>query len=409
MSDTWAFVLTVIALALVLGLSYRPVGDYMARVFQSTRHLRVERWVYRATGVDPDADQRWPVYVRSVVAFSAISILLLYLLQRVQTWLPFNQDLPGVEPGQAFNTAVSFVTNTNWQSYSGEATMGYLTQAAGLAVQNFLSAAVGIAIAVAVIRGFARQKTDRIGNFWTDMVRSVVRILLPIAFIGAIVLLAGGAIQHFTDPTTVTTLDGATQTIPGGPVASQEVIKELGTNGGGFFNANSAHPFENPNPFTNFFEIYLILLIPFSLTRTFGRMVGSLRHGYAILAAMLVLFVASLALTTWAEMAHSGAALNAAGAAMEGKEVQFGVPSSALWGVSTTMTSTGAVNSFHSSFTPFGGGLLNLNMLFGEISPGGVGVASTACWLSPSWPYSSPASWWDGRPSISARKSVPGR
>ncbi len=373
MSDTWAFLLTVIMLAVALGLSYRPLGDYMARVFQSERHWRVERWVYRATGVDPDADQRWTAYVRSVIAFSAISILALYLLQRVQAWLPLNQDLPGVEPGQAFNTAVSFVTNTNWQSYSGEATMGYLTQAAGLAVQNFLSAAVGIAVAVAVIRGFARQKTDRIGNFWTDLVRAVVRILLPIAFVGAIVLLAGGAIQHFADPTTVTTLGESTQTIPGGPVASQEAIKELGTNGGGFFNANSAHPFENPNPLTNIVEIYLILLIPFSLTRTFGRMVGSMGHGYAILAAMLVLFVGSLALTTWAEMAHSGPALEAAGAAMEGKEVRFGVPSSALWGVSTTMTSTGAVNSFHSSFTPLGGGLVTVNMLLGEISPGGVG------------------------------------
>jgi K+-transporting ATPase ATPase A chain len=372
-SDTWAFLLTVIMLAVALGLSYRPLGDYMARVFQSERHWRVERWVYRATGVDPDADQRWTAYVRSVIAFSAISILALYLLQRVQAWLPMNQDLPGVEPGQAFNTAVSFVTNTNWQSYSGEVTMGYLTQAAGLAVQNFLSAAVGLAIAVAVIRGFARQKTDRLGNFWTDLVRSVVRILLPLAFVGAVVLLAGGAIQHFTDPTTVATLDGSTQTIPGGPVASQESIKELGTNGGGFFNANSAHPFENPNPLTNIIEIYLILLIPVSLTRTFGRMIGSLRHGYAILAAMGVLFVASLALTTWAEMSHDGAALQAAGAAMEGKDVRFGVPTSALWGVSTTMTSTGAVNSFHSSFTPFGGGLLNVNMLLGEISPGGVG------------------------------------
>jgi K+-transporting ATPase ATPase A chain len=373
MTDTWAFVLTVTVLLAALALSYRPMGDYMARVFTSERHLRLERWIYRAAGIDPDADQRWPVYVRSVIAFSAVSIVLLYLMQRVQTALPFNQDLPGVEPGQAFNTAVSFVTNTNWQSYSGEVVMGYLTQAAGLAVQNFLSAAVGLAVAIAVIRGFARQSTDRIGNFWTDLVRSLVRILLPLALIGAVVLLAGGVIQNLTDPTTVTTVGGGSQTIPGGLVASQEVIKELGTNGGGYFNANSAHPFENPNPLTNLFEIYLILLLPFSLTRTFGRMVGSLRHGYAILAAMSVLFVASLAFTTWAELAHQGDALQAAGAAMEGKEARFGVPSSALWAVSTTMTSTGAVNSFHSSFTPFGGGATIVNMLLGEISPGGVG------------------------------------
>ena len=373
MSDVGAFLLTVGVLALALAVSWRPFGDYMAATYESSRHLRVEKLLYRAAGVDPDADQRWTVYIRSVLGFSLVSVLALFLLQRLQEWLPLSLGYPAVPSDQAFNTAVSFVTNTNWQSYSGESTMGYVVQAGGLAVQNFLSAAVGMSVAVALIRGFARSDTDRLGNFWTDLVRTVVRILLPIAVIGAVVLVAGGVVQNFHDPQTISTLAGGSQSLPGGPVASQEVIKELGTNGGGFYNANSAHPFENPNPFTNLFEIFLLLLIPVSLTRTFGRMVKSRRHGLAILAAMMVLFVGSLALTAWAEADHGGAALQAAGAAMEGKETRFGVLPSALWGVSTTMTSTGAVNSFHSSFTPFGGGLTMTNMLLGEISPGGVG------------------------------------
>ena len=373
MSSTTSFLLSVSLLSAALGLSYRPFGDYLARVYTSNRHLRVERWLYRAMGVDPDADQRSTVYTRCLVAFSLVSVLFLFLLQRVQQWLPLSLDFPAIPSDQAFSTAISFVTNTNWQSYSGESAMGYLVQGSGLAVQNFLSAAVGMVVAIAVVRGFARQNTERLGNFWTDLVRTVVRVLLPVAFVAAVVLLAGGVIQNLHDPTTITTLTGQTQTLPGGLVASQEAIKEFGTNGGGFYNANSAHPFENPNPVTNLIEIYLLLLIPFSLTRAFGRMVGSLRHGYALLAAMMVLFVGSLVLTTWAEAAHGGVALQSAGAAMEGKETRFGVLSSALFGVSTTMTSTGAVNSFHSSYTPFGGGMVTFDMLLGEISPGGVG------------------------------------
>ena len=373
MSEVTGFLLTLALLAIALGVCWRYLGEYMARVYVSPVHWRLERLIYRTTGVDPDADQRWGIYLRSMLAFSFVSVLALFLLQRVQQRLPLSLDTSAVPSDQAFNSAVSFVTNTNWQSYSGESTMGYVVQAGGLAVQNFLSAAVGMAVAVAVIRGFARTGTDRLGNFWTDMVRTVIRILLPIALLGALVLLATGVVQNLSSPEEITTLSGASQTLPGGPVASQEAIKELGTNGGGFFNANSAHPFENPNPVSNVLEIFLLLLIPVSLTRTFGSMVRSRKHGIAILAAMSVLFIGSLIVTSLAEAQGGGAALQAAGVAMEGKETRFGVLSSALWGVSTTMTSTGAVNSFHSSYTPLGGGMTIANMLLGEISPGGAG------------------------------------
>ena len=373
MSESTAFLLTAGVLALALVLVHRPLGDYMARVYTTTKHLAIERAVYRVTGVDPEGDQRWPVYVRSVLAFSFLSVLVLYLLQRLQDALPMSLGFSALAPDQSFNTAISFVTNTNWQSYSGEVAMGHLVQMAGLAVQNFLSAAVGMSIAIAVVRGFARQNTDRLGSFWVDLVRTCVRILLPMAFVAALLLLAAGPIQNFTDPQTVTTITGDSQTITGGPVASQEAIKELGTNGGGFYNANSAHPFENPNPVTNLIEIFLLLVIPFSLPRTFGRMVGSLKHGYAILAAMGVLFVGSLSVMAVAEYHHAGDALQAAGASMEGKEARFGVLQSALFATSTTMTSTGAVDSFHSSYTAIGGGTAIFNMLLGEISPGGVG------------------------------------
>jgi K+-transporting ATPase ATPase A chain len=373
MSEVSAFLVAFAVLALALVVVHRPLGDYMARVYSSPRHLKVERAVYKATGVDPEGDQKWSVYVRSVLVFSLLSVLLVYLLQRVQDQLPLSLGFSPIAPDQSFNTAISFVTNTNWQSYSGEAAMGYLVQMGALAVQNFLSAAVGMSIAIAVIRGFARENTDRIGSFWTDLVRTCVRILLPMAFVAAIALMAGGVVQNFLEPHTVTTIAGQSQTITGGPVASQEAIKELGTNGGGFYNANSAHPFENPNPITNLIEIFLLLVIPFSLPRTFGRMVGSLKHGYAILAAMAVLFVGSLTVMAFAEYQHAGDALQAAGASMEGKETRFGVLQSALFATSTTMTSTGAVNSFHSSYTAFGGGMAAFNMLLGEISPGGVG------------------------------------
>jgi potassium-transporting ATPase potassium-binding subunit len=373
MSDTTAGLLQVAMLLGALALCYRPLGAYMAGVYTSGRHSRVERGIYRVVGVDPSADQRWPVYARSLLAFSVVSVLGLYALQRLQPHLPLSLGFPGVAPDQAFNTAASFVSNTNWQSYSGESTMGHLTQMAGLAVQNFVSAAVGIAVAVALIRGFARSRTDRIGNFWVDLVRGSLRILLPIAVVATIALVALGAVQNLSSGTDVTTLAGHSQTITGGPVASQEAIKDLGTNGGGFYNANSAHPFENPTALSNLFEIFLLLLIPVCLTRTFGLMVGSKRQGYAILAAMGAIWVLVLVGVSTLEASHPGAALQLAGASMEGKETRFGEAASSLFATSTTGTSTGSVNSFHSSFTALGGGLLILNMGLGEVAPGGVG------------------------------------
>jgi len=373
MSDTTAGLLQVALLIAALAACYRPLGAYMARTYTSEHDSRVERVLYRVMGVNPKADQRWPVYARSLIAFSAVSVLFLYGLLRFQPHLPLSLGFPGVAPDQAFNTAASFVTNTNWQSYSGESTMGHLAQMAGLAVQNFASAAVGMAVAVALIRGFIRSRTDRVGNFWVDLTRGCLRILLPLAVVGAIVLIAAGAIQNFSSGTDATTLAGIHQTITGGPVASQEVIKELGTNGGGFYNANSAHPFENPNPFSNFLEIFLILLIPVALTRTFGLMVKDKRQGYAILATMTSLWGLILAGIWSLEAAHPGTALKLAGAAMEGKETRFGVAASSLFATSTTGTSTGAVNSFHSSFTALGGGLTIFNMGLGELAPGGTG------------------------------------
>ena len=373
MSDTTAGLLQAGALIAALALAYRPLGGYMARVFTSERDLRVERATYRLVGVDSKADQRWSVYATSVIAFSLVSVVALYALQRVQDDLPLSLGFPGVDPALAFNTAASFVTNTNWQAYSGEATMGHLTQMAGLAVQNFVSAAVGIAVVVAVIRGFTRSKTDRIGNFWVDLVRCVVRILLPISVIGAIALIALGAIQNLSSGTDVTTLVGGHQTLTGGPVASQEAIKELGTNGGGFYNANSSHPFESPNALSNLLENFLLLLIPVALTRTFGIMVGDKRQGYAILAAMGVIWGILVTSVTLLEVNHPGTAFQAAGASMEGKETRLGEWASALFAVSTTGTSTGAVNSFHDSFTSLGGGALIFNMGLGEVAPGGVG------------------------------------
>lgn len=374
MSDTTAGLLQAGALIAALALAYRPLGGYLARVFTSGDDLRVERIIYRVIGIDPGADQRWSVYTRSLLAFSGAGVVLLYALQRVQGHLPLSLGFPGVEPALAFNTAASFVTNTNWQAYAGEATMGHLTQMAGLAVQNFLSAAVGLAVAVALIRGFTRERTERIGNFWVDLVRGLVRVLVPLAFVAALVFVAAGLVQNFATGHDVTTLVGQHQTITGGPVASQEAIKELGTNGGGFYNANAAHPFENPNPFTNLLEIFLLLLIPVCLTRTFGLMAGDARQGYAVLAVMVVLWGALVISVTAVELAHPGTAAQMAGASMEGKETRFGVPGSALYAVSTTGTSTGSVNSFHSSYTGVGGGLLMLNMGLGEIAPGGVGT-----------------------------------
>ncbi|MFJ4823016.1 potassium-transporting ATPase subunit KdpA [Streptomyces bacillaris] len=373
MSSQIAGVLQLLALMTALALAHRPLGDYMAEVYSSGKHYRPERWVYRAIGADPAAEMRWPAYLRAVLAFSVVSVLFLYLMQRVQGALPGSLGFSSIDPDQAFNTAVSFVANTNWQSYYGEQAMGHVVQTGGLAVQNFVSAAVGMAVAVALVRGFSRSRTGELGNFWTDLVRGTVRILLPISVIGAVVLVACGAIQNFSGIHQVGQFMGGTQEWNGGAVASQEAIKELGTNGGGYFNANSAHPFENPNPLSNLFEIFLILLIPFALTRTFGRMVGSSKQGYAILGAMAVIWVGFTVLMMWTEFAHRGPAFEMAGGAMEGKETRFGVAGSSLFAVATTLTSTGAVNSFHSSYTGFGGGITMLGMQLGEIAPGGVG------------------------------------
>ncbi|MGW3339023.1 potassium-transporting ATPase subunit KdpA [Streptomyces sp. NPDC001009] len=373
MGSVLASVLQLLALIGALALVHAPAGSYMAKVYTARRHLRAERWIYRAIGADPDTEMRWPAYLRAVLAFSLAGVLLLYLLQRLQGVLPGSPAFSSVGPAQSFNTAVSFVTNTNWQSYYGEQSMGHVVQTAGLAVQNFVSAAVGMAVAVALVRGCARSRSGELGNFWTDLVRGTLRVLLPAAVLGALVLVACGAIQNFSGIHEVGQFMGGTQQWNGGAVASQEAIKELGTNGGGYFNANSAHPFENPTPFTNLFEVFLILVIPFSLTRTFGLMVGSVRQGHAILATMATVWVGFTALMMWAEFTHHGPALQAAGGAMEGKEVRFGVGGSALFAVSTTLTSTGAVDSFHSSFTGLGGGITMLGMMLGEIAPGGTG------------------------------------
>ncbi|MDQ4020784.1 MAG: potassium-transporting ATPase subunit KdpA [Actinomycetota bacterium] len=374
MSDTAAGLLQVAFFLVVLAAVYKPLGDYMARVYTAKAHLSVERVIYRLGRVDPDADQRWVTYAASVLGFSAVSIVFLYLLQRLQSWLPLSLGRGAVEPGVAFNTAVSFVTNTNWQSYVPESVMGHLVQLAGLTVQNFVSAAVGMAVAVALIRGFVRSRTDRLGNFWVDLTRGVVRILLPLSVLGAIVLIIGGVAMSLRAGVAVTGLDGSSSTIALAPTASQEAIKELGTNGGGIFNANSAHPFENPNSWINLFEIFLLLVIPVCLTRTFGRMVGNVRQGYVLIAVMGLIWTAMLSAAWWAETHPNGLATLAAGAAMEGKEVRFGIPSSVLFAISTTGTSTGAVNSMHDSYTGLGGGMSLLNMLFGEVAPGGVGT-----------------------------------
>ncbi|MEU2351607.1 potassium-transporting ATPase subunit KdpA [Streptomyces misionensis] len=373
MGPVLAGVLQLLALTGALALVYVPLGTYMARVYSSRRHLRVERWLYRGIGADPDAEMTWPAYLRALLAFSAVSVLFLYLLQRLQGFLPGSLGFASVSPSQSFNTAVSFVTNTNWQSYSGEQTMGHVVQTAGLAVQNFVSAAVGMAVAVALVRGFSRSRTGELGNFWSDLVRGTLRVLLPVAAVATVVLVACGAIQNFSGIHEVGQFMGGSQQWNGGAVASQEAIKELGTNGGGYFNANSAHPFENPTPFTNLLEIFLILVIPFSLTRTFGVLTGSARQGYAILATMGTIWLGFTALMMATEFAHHGPALQAAGGALEGKEVRFGVGGSSIFAVATTLTSTGAVDSFHSSFTGLGGGITMLGMMLGEISPGGVG------------------------------------
>jgi K+-transporting ATPase ATPase A chain len=367
----WLFVLTLI---IALVMVYRPFGDHLYRVVTGTRSTALERGVYRLIGADPSAGQSWGVYARSVLAFSAVSILLLYALLRLQDRLWLSLGFAPVSDHIAWNTAVSFVTNTNWQAYSGESTMGHLVQMAGLTVQNFVSASVGAAVAVALVRGFAAGSSATLGNFWVDLTRILLRVLLPLSVVFAIVFMAAGMVQNLSGGVDVTTLTGGVQHITGGPVASQEVIKELGTNGGGFYNVNSAHPFENPTTWTNWLEIFLILLIPFSLPRVFGRMIGQNRQGYAIAAVMAILAIAGIALTVGFETHGAGTVPQAVGAAMEGKETRFGIPNSATFAAATTLTSTGAVNSFHDSYTSFGGMMPMVNMMLGEVAPGGVGA-----------------------------------
>jgi K+-transporting ATPase ATPase A chain len=373
MSPIWAGLVQVGLLLLALGLVYKPLGDYMARVFTSEKHLKLEKAVYKVGRVDPGSQQHWKTYASSVLAFSFVSVLLLYLIQRLQPLLPFSFGRE-VTPGVAFNTAISFVTNTNWQSYVPEAVMGHTVQMLGLTVQNFVSAAVGLAVAIALVRGFVRARTDRLGNFWVDMTRGTIRILLPMAFLFAIVLIGFGVVQSLKSGVDVLNPDGSASRIALAPGASQEAIKELGTNGGGIFNANSAHPFENPSSWTNLIEIFLIMVIPVCLTRTFGVMVGNKRQGTVLLSVMGVLWAGMLTVIWWAEAHPNGPLALLAGGGMEGKEVRFGIAGSSLFANATTSTSTGAVNAMHDSFSGLGGGGTLLNMMFGELSPGGVGT-----------------------------------
>lgn len=370
----WEAGAALLAVAVPITLLYRPLGDYMTWVFTSPRHSRVERAIYRICGVDADAMQTWKAYLRALLALSLVGLATLYALQRLQPWLPYSLGLGPVDRALAFNTASSFVANTNWQSYVPESTMGYTVQMVGLTVQMFVSAAVGLGVAMALTRGIASRGASGVGNFWVDVVRASLRLLLPGSVIAALVFLVGGVVQNFAGFTDVSTLAGGVQTLPGGPVASQEAIKLFGTNGGGFFNANSAHPFSNSAPWTNVFGIFLLLVIPFALPRTYGRIVGDRRHGFVLLATMVTLFLFAFAFLTWAEAAGQGAAPQLAGAALEGKEQRFGVVGSSLFGAATTGTSGGAANSMFGSYTASGALVLILNMMLGEVSPGGVGA-----------------------------------
>jgi potassium-transporting ATPase potassium-binding subunit len=376
MSSTAAGWLQFALLFVMLGACYVPLGNYIARIFTSDKDWAVERGFYKLIGIDRTADQKWSVYLRSILAFSFISVLFLYGIERLQHYLPYSQGLPGVTPDTAWNTAASFVTNTNWQNYAGEATMGYVTQMSGLVVQQFMSAAVGLCVAIAMIRGFTRSRTDKLGNFWVDVTRCVIRLLIPLSIVGGLILIAGGAIENFNAYHTITTLSGAHQTIVGGPVGSSEWIKDMGNNGGGWFNTNSAHPFENPNPFTNIMEIFALLLIPFATPRAFGKMVGDNKQGYALLAVMVIIWALAVGGINFFE-AHTslgGSATTLARHAAEGTEVRFGTPGCSLFAASTTVTSTGAVNCFHDSLTPFGGGIALFDIALGEIAPGGIGA-----------------------------------
>jgi potassium-transporting ATPase potassium-binding subunit len=383
----------LIALIVVIGVTAPLLGRYMANVYEGgpSRLDRVfgpvERLIYRACRIDPEREQRWNIYALSVLAFSVVGFLLLYLMQRIQSGLPFNPtDMGNVAPALSLNTAVSFMTNTNWQNYGGEATLSHLTQMTGLTVQQFVSAAAGMAVMAALIRGISRAGQRTIGNFWVDLVRTTIRILVPIAFVFAIVLVATGVIQNAHGFTQVHTVAGATQEIPGGPNASMESIKQIGTNGGDFFNVNSAHPFSNPTKFSDFLELYAILLIPFALAFTFGRMVKDKRQGYAVFSIMFVIWLVASMLTIFLEVGGNPkldargvgvtqtVSASSPGGNAEGKEVRNGPTASGLWAASTTGTSNGSVNSMHDSFTPAGGMVPLVHMKLGEVSPGGVGV-----------------------------------
>ncbi|GAA5190987.1 potassium-transporting ATPase subunit KdpA [Arthrobacter gyeryongensis] len=368
-----SFVTQVAVLLLLLVLVHKPLGIYLARVFEGNKSTRVERLFYRLAGVDAGAEQSWSIYLRSVLVFSAVSILGVFLLERLQGILPGNNSLPGVDPWTAVNTAISFATNTNWQTYTPETTVGIFVQMCLLAVQNFLSAAVGIVVVVALIRGIARTRTDRLGNFWVDLARTSFRVLLPMAALAAVVMVIGGVVQNFWSTDVVNQATGVTQTIPGGPVASQEAIKILGTNGGGYFNANSAHPFENPNVFISLFEVFLILLIPSALPYAYGRMVGDQRQGYTVVGVMGTLWLASTLLMGWAVAGAQGTATAVAGGLGEGFEQRFGAAQSSIFATATTLTSTGAINVAHDSLPPLAGGVAMVNMMLGEVAPGGTG------------------------------------
>ena len=391
---TWYAVVQLVLFIAILALVARPLGTYMARLFEGERVVLtpvlrpVERGIYKLTGVDERTEMRWTTYAVAMLLFQVVGFLIVYGIQRVQHGLPLNPaGLANIEPRSAFNTAISFVTNTNWQGYAGESTMSYLSQMVGLTTQNFASAATGIAVAVALIRGFARRSANQVGNFWVDLTRAILYILLPMSLILAVVFVMRGVPQTFGGAIEATGLDGVVQSIARGPVASQEAIKMLGTNGGGFFNANSAHPFENPTPLTNFLQIVAIFLIPAALTYTFGKMVGNTRQGWAIFATMALLFVAGVVVTTVAEQ-HGNDLLNALhidqgrsllgqsmpGGNMEGKELRFGIGGSALFAVVTTAASCGAVNAMLGSFTPIGGLVPMINMAIGEVIFGGVGA-----------------------------------
>ncbi len=369
---------TIIVYAILLILITPPLGAFMYRVYTRERYGRIENVIYRVIGVDPTLEQSWRRYATGVLWFSVIGMLLLYALLRLQSSLPLNPtDMPAVDKYVAFNTASSFVTNTNWQAYGGEFTMSYLSQMLGLTFQNFVSAAVGMAVLVAMIRGFTRNKREELGNFWRDLVRGTVYILLPLAAIMAVLLISQGVVQTLANSQAATGIQGFEQLLARGPVASQIAIKQLGTNGGGFFNVNSAHPFEGGGPLSNFLEMFAILAIPAALTYTFGKMVGNVKQGWVLFATMFVLMVGGLLLTVPAEQSSSGA-MRAAGIAasepnMEGKEVRIGPEESALWAVTTTDASNGSVNSMHDSYRPLGGIAPMFNMAIGEVIFGGVG------------------------------------